>query len=69
MPKIPVKRKNTKQPGPPRIPIKFVSQELETIKSDLLDAYKRLDHLWVSLYTVGLAERGPITEGKDDIPF
>lgn len=65
MPKIP----NKIRPVAPAIPLRFVADEIERIKSDLVDAQKRLDHLYVSLFTAGLRERGPLTETKDDVPF
>ena len=73
MPKIP--KKKTKEAKPaiidlaPRIPLRFVADELDVIRLDLLDAGKRINHLYVSLFTVGFDEIGPIVEDKDDIPF
>ena len=72
MPKIPKKKARKAKPSPssaPYIPLRFVADELQTIRIELADAAKRIDHLYVSLFTVGFDEVGPIVETKDDIPF
>jgi hypothetical protein len=41
---------------------------MESIKSELTKATKRLDAMWVSLYTREFIDCGPITE-TDEVPF
>lgn len=75
MPKAPPKKKlASKKRGKivvpyQRLTLRDLAAELERTKSLLIDATKRLDHLWVQLYTVGLDDRGPIVEDKTDVPF
>jgi hypothetical protein len=52
-----------------RVALREYAAELERIKALLLEATRKVDALWVALYTTGLDDRGPITENESDIPF
>jgi hypothetical protein len=64
MPRLKPKKKE-----PERLPLKNLAIMLREIEESLLEARLKIAKVWEALYTVGIAEVGPIKEDKDDVPF
>jgi hypothetical protein len=79
MPQIPSKKKQraaSKSANRPtlgkqkeRYDTKVFADRLFYCMVNLTAIRKELDMLWEAMYTVGLTDRGPVTETEDDIPF